>query len=44
MYQVDSDVFQSAKETELMSWKKNQVFEEVRYIGQKTNLSNRCVP
>ena len=36
VYQVDSDVFQSAKETELMSWKKNQVFEEVPYIGQKT--------
>ena len=38
MYQVDSDVFQSAKETELMSWKKNQFFEEVPYIGQKNNI------
>ena len=37
-YQVDSDVFQSAKETELMSWKKNQFFEEVPYIGQKNNI------
>ena len=38
VYQVDSDVFQSAKETELMSWKKNQFFEEVPYIGQKNNI------
>lgn len=43
-YQVDSDVFQSAKETELMSWKKNQVFEENPYIGQKQYPSNGCVP
>ena len=53
-YQVDSDVFQSAKETELMSWKKNQVFEEVPYIGQKTisliwvctwkNIDNKTFP
>ena len=38
VYQVDSDVFQSAKETELMSWKKNQFFEEVPNIGQKNNI------
>ena len=44
MYQVDSDVFQSAKETELMSRKKNQVFEEVPYIGQEQYPSNGCVP
>ena len=54
VYQVDSDVFQSAKETELMSWKKNQVFEEVPYIGQKTislkwvctlkNIDNKTFP
>ena len=44
VYQVDSDVFQSAKETELMSRKKNQVFEEVPYIGQEQYPSNGCVP
>ena len=36
VFQVDSDFFQSAKESELINWQKNDVFEEVPYIGQKT--------
>ena len=35
-YQVDSDCFESSKQTELENWKQNQVYDEIPCSGQET--------